>query len=141
MPSASFLPRGTQFSRSADGGTTRVVIAEAKKIGFSVKGSFEDVTNMDTTSAYKEWLPGMIDGGSVTVELNFINTDTVQGELWADLAAQTLLTWRVQLPNTRGRFDFSGYVEGMDPDFDVEKAASNKLSVKISGALTWTASV
>ena len=139
--SLAFLPRGTQFRRSSDGGTTFVTIAEAKKISFSVKGSFEDVSNMDTPSNYKEWLPTLIDGGSVSVELNFINADTVQGELWTDLANQTQLTWRVQLPGAKGRFDFAGFVEGMDPDFDVQKAAMNKASFKITGLLTWTPSV
>lgn len=138
--SASFLPRGTQFERSTDG-SSYVKIAEGKKITFSIKGDFLDATNMDSPSAYKEWTPGMIDGGSVKVDANFINTDAIQNDLFSDLAAQTLLYWRVQLPNTRGKFEFQGYVESLDPDFDVEKLATHSVSVKITGTLTWTPNV
>lgn len=138
--SASFLPRGSQFGRSTDG-TAYVTIAEAKKIDFSIKGDFTDVSNMDSPSVYKEWLPTMIDGGTVKVDLNFINTDATQNALWTDLSGQTDLFWKVQLPNARGKFTFNGFVEALDPSFDVEKPASMTLSVKITGLLTWTPNV
>ena len=138
--SASFLPRGTAFNRSPDG-AAYTKVAEAKKITFSVKGEFLDATSMDSPSAYKEWTPGMIDGGSVKVELLFINTDAVQNDFWTDLSGQTLLYWSVQLPNTRGKFTFQGYVEELGPDFDVEKLATNSVSIKITGLLTWTPNV
>jgi hypothetical protein len=139
--SASFLPRGTGFNRSADAGVTNVKIAEAKTIEFSVKGEFEDVSNMDTPTPYKEWLPTMIDGGSVKLDLNFINADPVQSGLFADIAAQTNLTWTAQLPNARGKFVMNGYVEELSPKFEVNKAATFTASIKITGALTWTPSV
>jgi len=138
--SASFLPRGTQFMRSPDG-VTYTKIAEAKKITQSRKGDFLDATNMDTPTAFKEWTPGMIDGGSVKVDANFINTDAIQNDLENDFAAQTLLFWRIQLPNTRGKYEFQGYVEELSPDFDVEKLASQSISVKTTGQTVWTPNV
>ena len=96
---------------------------------------------MDSPSAYKEWLAGMIDGGSVKVDTNFLNGDPVQNLLLGDLGAQTLLFWRVQLPNTKGKFEFQGFVEDFSPQFDVSKAASNSVSIKVSGAVAWTPNV
>lgn len=136
--SNAFLPRGAQFSRSSDGGTTYVVIGEAKKISFSIKGDFLDVSNMDSPSVYKEFLAGMIDGGSVKVDANFINTDVVQNELWTDFSGQTLLYWKLELPNARGNFVWQGYVEELAPDFDVEKPAAQSISIKVTGMMTWT---
>lgn len=138
--SSAFLPRGTQFDRSPDG-ATYTKVGEAKAIGFSIKGNFEDVSNMDSPSAYKEWLAAMIDGGSVKVDTNFLNGDPVQNLLLGDLGAQTLLFWRVQLPNTKGKFEFQGFVEDFSPQFDVSKAASNSVSIKVSGAVVWTPNV
>jgi predicted secreted protein len=138
--SNAFLPRGTQFKRSPDG-TTYTTIGEAKKIAIAIKGAFEDVTNMDSPTAFKEFIAGLIDGGSVKVDANFINTDAVQNDLLNDLTAQTLLFWRVQLPNTRGKFEFSGYVEEFSPDFDVSKPATQAVSIKVTGAAVWTPNV
>jgi hypothetical protein len=138
--SGAWLPRGTQLGRSADG-VAYTTIAEAKKIGLSLKGSFEDVSNMDSASVYKEFLATLIDGGSVKIDVNFINTDAVQNDLYADFAAQTLLYWQMQLPNARGKATFRAYVEEIAPDLDVQKAATQSISLKISGLYTWAPNV
>ena len=137
--SNAFLPRGSQFSRSPDG-STYTTMAEAKKVTFSIKGEFLDVSNMDSPTAYKEWLAGMIDGGSVKVEANFIASDATQTQLWADLAAQTKLFWKLELPATRGNLTWQGFVEELSPDFDTEKPAGNSVSIKVTGAMVWTPS-
>lgn len=138
--SSAFLPRGTQFKRSPDG-TTYTTIGEAKKIAVSIKGAFEDVTNMDSPTAFKEFIAGLIDGGSVKVDANFLNADGVQNDLLNDLTSQTLLFWRIQLPNTRGKFEFQGFVEEFGPDFDVAKPATQAVAIKVTGACTWTPNV
>lgn len=138
--SNAFLPRGTQFKRSPDG-ATYTTIGEAKKIAVAVKGAFEDVTNMDSPTPFREFIAGLIEGGSVKVEANFLNNDGVQNDLLNDLTSQTLLYWRIQLPAARGKFEFQGFVEDFQPDFDVAKAAAQSVSVKVTGACTWTPNV
>jgi Lambda phage tail tube protein, TTP len=138
--SNAFLPRGTQFQRSPDG-TTYTTIGEAKKVALAIKGSFEDVSNMDMPDPFKQFIGGLIDPGSAKVEANFLNNDTVQNLLLGDLTSQTDLFWRVQLPSARGKFEFSGFVEELSPDFDVSKPAGQSVSVKITGKPVWTPNV
>jgi hypothetical protein len=138
--SGSFLPRGTQLGRSTDG-VAFTTIGEARKIGLSLKGSFEDVSNMDSPSVYKEFLATLIDGGSVKIDCNFLNNDATQNNLYADFAAQTLLYWQIQFPTARGKATFRAFVEEIAPDLDVQKAAVNSVSLKISGLYTWTPNV
>lgn len=135
--SNAFLPRGSAFSRSPDG-STYTKIGEAKKVALSIKGEFIDVSNMDTPTPFKEFLPGMIDGGSVKVDANFLNNDTVQNDLLNDLTAQTNLYWKLELPSTKGNFTFQGFVEDFSPEFDYSKAATQSVSIKITGECDWT---
>lgn len=138
--SNAFLPRGTQFKRSPDG-ASYTTVAEAKRVAVSIKGAFEDVSNFDSPTAYKEYIPGLIDGGSIKVDCNLINTDAIQTDFYSDLANQTLLYWRIQLPSTRGKLEFQGFVEEVAPDLSHDKAAAMSVSVKVTGQVTWTANV
>jgi len=127
--------------RSPDG-TSYTKIAEVIKIDLSgMKADLADVTNMDSTSSFREFLPTLLDAGECKADCNFINADTIQNDIEADFTAQTLLYWRVQLPNTRGKYEFQAYVSGIDPSFEVPKQATRAVTLKITGPRTWTPSV
>jgi hypothetical protein len=139
--SAAFAPRGTQMMRSPDG-TTYTKYAEVVKIDNSgMKADMADVTNMDSTSSFKEYLPTLLDAGEVKLDLNFINTDAIQNDLMDDFTNQTLLFWRIQLPATRGKFEFQGYVTQVDTALEITKQAMRTVTVKITGPNTWTPNV
>lgn len=135
--SGAFLPRGTQFQRSPDG-TTYTTIGEAKKVTQSRKAEILDATNMDTATAYREKVPGLIDPGDIKVDLHFLNNDAVQNALETDFSNQTNLYWKIVLPNTRGHYAFQGYVTELAPDFDVTKLAAQSLGITVTGPVVWT---
>jgi len=139
--SNAFAPRGTQLMRSPDG-ATYTKIGEAIKIDNSgMKADLADVTNMDSPSSFKEYLPTLLDGGEVKIDCNFVNTDAIQNDLMNDFTGQTLLYWRVQLPSARGKFEFQGYITGLDTSLDVPKQATRAVTIKITGPNTWTPNV
>ena len=139
--SSAFAPRGTQFLRSPDG-TTYTKYAEVVKIdNTGMKADLADVTNMDSTSSFKEYLPTLIDAGEIKLDLNFINTDAEQNLLMGDFSGQTLLFWRIQLPTARGKFEFQGYVTQVDSTFEIAKQAMRAVTVKVTGPITWTPNV
>jgi hypothetical protein len=139
--SSAFAPRGTQFLRSADG-VTYTKAAEVVKIDISgAKADLADVTNMDSTSSFKEFLPTLLDAGEVKLDLNLINTDAIQNDFVADFNNQTLLYWRIQFPNARGKFEFQGYVTQNDVSAEITKQTMRSVTVKITGPNTWTPSV
>jgi hypothetical protein len=139
--SSAFAPRGTQFLRSPDG-VTYTKFAEVIKIDNSgMKADLADVTNMDSTSSFKEFLPTLLDAGEFKLDLNFINTDAIQNDLMTDFTNQTLLSWRVQFPAARGKMEFQGYVTQVDTSLEVTKQAMRTVTVKVTGPITWTPNV
>ena len=139
--SGAWAPRGTQVLRSPDG-TTYTKFAEVVKIDNSgMKADLAEVTNMDSTSSFKEFLPTLLDAGEVKLDLNFINTDAIQNDLMTDFSNQTLLFWRIQFPSARGKMEFTAYVTQVDTSLEITKQAMRTVTLKITGPLTWTANV
>jgi len=139
--SSAFAPRGTQLQRSTDG-VSYTKFAEVLKVDNSgMKADLADVTNMDSPTAFREYLPTLLDAGEVKFDTNLINTDAIQNDLMTDFTNQTLLFWRIQLPNTRGKWEFQGYVTGVDTSLEVAKQAQRAITLKITGAIVWTPNV
>ena len=71
-----------------------VAIAESVEIGFpGINTEIIDVSSEDSTSAFREFIAGMHDGGEFTVDANFIKGDTTgQVALMTDAAAGTART-------------------------------------------------
>lgn len=74
MPSEAIAGVGTQFKRS-DAGVSAgdyVAIAEVNSInGPTMSRDFIDVTSLDSTGGYREFIGGFRDGGEVTLNMNF----------------------------------------------------------------------
>lgn len=128
-PSSAFRGAGTLLKRA---GTT---VAEVVNIDISgAKSDFDDVTNMDSTGNFKEWLPTLLEAGEVSFTGNFLGTaDATQVQLLADFNAQSLLAWTIVLPSARGTYSFNAYVASFDTKLDVAKKADFSAKLKISG--------
>ena len=92
-------------------------IAEVKQVnGVKLSRALLDATNFATADFYKEWVPGIKDGGKLAIEGNFIAGDTLgQVGLIADWEAGTyqtfVLTWPTSVAVT---YSFTGIVEDVD---------------------------
>lgn len=129
FPTQGFRAQGTLLKRA---GTT---VAEIITIDISgAKSDFDDATNMDSTGAFREWIPTLLDAGELSFTGNFLGTtDPTQVQLLADFNAQTLIAWTIVLPFTRGTFTFSAYVASFDVKLDASKKADFSAKLKISG--------
>ena len=77
------------------------VVAEITSIGdVSVTRDDIETTHYDSDDGYKEYLPGLADGGEITIEGNFIVGDT-NGQLGlkTDYEAGTVQSFELALPN------------------------------------------
>ena len=67
---------GSKFAYDVSG--TFTDLAEILSISSpSLKGDTADVTQMDSPDGFKEYIPLLADGGEVTLQLNFIPSQTV----------------------------------------------------------------
>lgn len=137
------LGKGAAFSISTDGGTTFTQVKQLKTCNFSgAKSDFEDVTNMDSPGATREWAPTLLDGGEAQVQGVFLDTDPGQLAFNAAYAAQTLLVCKLQMPPRTGQTvgylrSFSAYVsEGNNLDAQFDKSSSFSGTLKITGPIT-----
>lgn len=106
-----------------------------------------DVTDHDSANGYREFLPGLVDGGVVSFPIGFDPTNTahLQGVgtgLIGDLEQDgcTLPAWQLTLPPCSGTaiWTFDGYVNGVSATYAVEGQLMHDISVKISGKPTLT---
>ena len=104
MASAAFAPRGTQFQHSPDG-VTYTTVAEVIKIQTTgSKADLADVTNMDSASAFREYLATLVDSGEISLDTNFIPGNATQQILATDFNNQTLGYYKIVL-RARQQFD------------------------------------
>lgn len=140
------LGKGATLSISTDGGTTYVPVKQLKTITYpSSKADFDDITNMDSTGAYREFVPTLNDSGTADFQGVWAETDPGQVACSAAFEAQTLCLFKHQFavrPGEAAGFlrQFSGYLAtkpAIDAQFD--KTSTFSGSIKVTGAYTDTA--
>jgi len=138
MSSTAIAGRGSKLQRSPDG-TTYTTIAEVKSFQQSgSKQDYDDITNMDSASSFREYLPTLNDSGEVGFELLMYPGNANQQQLRTDFNNQTLLYWKILLSNGTNGVSFQAYVQSPgDVDVKVDKAALRTgAKLKITGAVT-----
>jgi hypothetical protein len=138
MASVSLAGRGSQLQRSPDG-ITYTTLAEVKT--FSQSGSkqdYDDITNMDSPSSFREYLATLNDSGEMGFDLIFFPGNSIQQQLRSDFNNQTLLYWKVLLANGTNGISFTGYVQTPgDLEVNIDKAVMRKgAKIKITGSVT-----
>lgn len=128
------------------GGTVYVPVGQVKDItGPAMTRGDVDVSDHDSATGYREFLPGLTDGGVVTFIIGFDpqNTAHIQGVgtgLLGDFEGSgcTLAAWEYTLAVCAGTavWTFDGYVNGFTQNAPVEGELTADLSVKISGKPT-----
>jgi hypothetical protein len=139
---------GSQLKWDPAGGTAYVAIGQVKDIsGPSIARGDIDVSDHDSSDGYREFLPGLVDGGAYTFTIAWDSQNTahlqgvgtgVIGDLEQD--GCTLPAFQHTLTQCAGTavWTFDGYVNGFTMNNPVEGEITADLSVKISGKPTMT---
>ena len=130
---------GTQFKRG-NGASSEVFTAVAEVVsigGPSLSAEFIDVTNLDSTGGYREYIRGFRDGGQVTLNMNwnqasfslFLGDYQTAGSVnyqivFADAGATTV--------------DFAGFVTDMPMSIPTDDKVSLDVTIKVTGQVTVT---
>jgi len=130
---------GTSFKRG-DGTSAEEfnAIAEVRNItGPGMTRDFIDVTNLDSTGGYREFITGFRDGGELTFTMNF----TLAGydDLFADYSSDDSHNYQVVLADTGATtFEFAGYVTSLPLTIPTDDAVTVDVTIKITGAVSMT---
>lgn len=146
MPSKAIPAYGTLLKRStaAAGAATPayVVLGEVK----SIKGPSTDLSTIDVTTHssavdgnYREFIPSLIDGGTIEVELNWVPGDTSHIALWTDLNDRVKRDFMIEtVPSAdvspeHAEITFQAYVTGFPMEFPTDDVQKATLTLKITG--------
>lgn len=117
------------------GGTTSAV---GKITSISVAGMTRDsidVSNCDSTNKYREFIPGMIDAGEISLTVSYDKTllDTlIDTTIGGDAE-----TWTITFPGG-STFVCSGFLTNFSVTGEYAGSITADLTIKLTGNPTWT---
>jgi len=131
MASLAVAGVGTSFRRWD--GTDWVEIAEIKSItGPGKSRTTIDVTSLDSTGGYNEFIGGFRDGGTVVLAMIF-RRDTFE-IMNDDFESDDLQNYEILLPDDESTsFEFEGFVTELPLTISPEDAVTVDVTIKVSG--------
>jgi predicted secreted protein len=132
MASNAFAGVGTTFTRNA------VVMAEINSIsGFNKSRDTIDVTTLDSTGGYREFIGGFRDGGEISLNMNY--TRASYDLLNADFESSSSQSYTIVLTDTNAtEYAFSGWVTNITLDVPLDDKVTMAATIKIDGQITQT---
>lgn len=140
MATSAISSHGTllKIGDGGGGGEVFTTIAEVLDItGTSLAVATEDVTNHDS-SAWREFIATIKEGGEVTFELNYYSAAT-QDTFRTDMLARTKRNFKIVYPLPSAGTEthsFAAYITGMEYNAPVEGVLRASCSLQITGAVT-----
>ena len=139
MPSSAIAGVGTQFTRG-DGASTEefTPISEVNSItGPGMTRETIDVTSLDSTGGYREFIGGFRDGGQVTLNMNFTFDNYVT--LLTDFEDDDSHNYQIVLPDTNNTtLDFAAVVMDMPLSIPTDDKVTIDVTFKITGQVLVT---
>jgi predicted secreted protein len=142
MVSSAFWAFGT-ILQLGDGATSESFTAIAELLEVAPpqmsKESYE-VTNHSSTNKFRERIPGLKDGGTLTFKANWLPNNATHDENTGILECfkdDVNHNWKLVLPDSLGTFSFSGHVTAYNPDTPLAGQGTLSCSIAISGEPTF----
>ena len=137
--SNAFSGVGTSF-KVGDGASNEQfsAIAEINNIsGPNITRDLIDVTSLDSTGGYKEFIAGFRDGGNIDLDMNF--TRDGYDDLKAAIDSDEVKNYQVVLGDTTATtFDFAAFCISLSLSTPPTDKVTAKASFKITGTVTLT---
>lgn len=131
---------GTTLTKTMSGSEIAdLLIADLTSIGeVGVESSEVDVTTLDSTGGYKEYIAGFKDAGEVSLE-GIIKSEDAMEAMLALAESQDLEEWTIET-TSGSTWVFDGFVKSFkEGESTVEGVRTFTGSIRVSGAPTYTA--
>lgn len=117
----------------------------------SVESSVVETTHINQSTTWKDYTPGLTDGGSLSFECNF--STATYATLFGVKGRKKITTvipptgndikWQITSPDENGatalgstKFTFNGILTKLDTSFEIEGKVVIKAEIKVCGAIT-----
>ena len=133
MASSAIAGVGTKFRRWD--GSTWLEIAEVNSIAGPTKArNAIDVTSLDSTGGYREFIGGFRDGGTVTLPMNF--TRDSYDRMNEDFESDDLQNYEIYLPDDEHTsFEFEALVTELGLAIPADDKVTADVTLKVSGQI------
>lgn len=129
---------GSYFHISEDSGSTWTEIAEVFDITPPNDTVDEiDATHMQSPNRTREFIPGLIDPGEASFEMNFVPGSTSDLKISALKVAGTRVKCRITFPNSV-TWVFTGWVSGYEPAVPTDDKMTATVTWRVSGSTVST---
>ena len=99
-----------------------------------------EVTHHGSTDAFKEYIPTLNDGGTLSFDSNYVPGDAGQTKLMTDLGTtpRPTRTCTCVLPGTLGTATFSAFLTGFQPTPALDGKVGLTWTIQITGPVTYS---
>jgi predicted secreted protein len=131
MASTAVSGVGTKFQRW--NGSAYVALAEVNSItGPSMTRAFIDVTSLDSTGGYREFITGFRDAGTISLKMNF--TTASYAFIKEDFQKVAANAYKIVLSDTgASSLEFEGLVTELPLSIPTDDKISADCTIKITG--------
>jgi len=134
MASNAVAGVGTSFRRYSGGAWA--ALAEVNSIsGPSMTRDFIDVTSLDSTGGYREFITGFRDAGTIQLTMNF--TRATFDLMKTDFESSTAVSYEIVLSDSENTsLEFEGLVTEIPLEISADDKITASVTIKISGEVT-----
>lgn len=130
---------GAQFKRGdGESNESFTAVAEVNSIdGPTMTKSFIDVTSLDSTGGYREFIGGFRDAGEVTLNMNFSRDG--YDDMKDDFESDSARNFQIVMPDTgETTFEFAALVTSVPLAITPDDKITAAVTLKLSGQVTMT---
>lgn len=107
-----------------------------------ISGDTHDATHNESPNAAREYIPGLVDGGEVSIEINYV-PNSAGITTFMNLLRQ-VATCRIEFPlfagqSVKPKWDFDAILTGFEPSAPVDDKMTATVTFKVTGLPVFTA--
>lgn len=136
MTTQAFIGHGAEIAVGSGSPVQYAAIGEVTSIsGPSLARDAIDATHMASPGGWREFIPGLKDGGEITIEFNFVPGSQSYADLQAAFNSSDAVPFRLTFPDGSPgtTWTFDGIVTGLESDMPVDDKATGTMTVKLTG--------
>ena len=99
-----------------------------------------DISTMDSTNKFREFIPGMLDGGEITLEVNYDGTAAGTANMLAAQLTSSAQAVVVEFNNggTTSSWSCSAFITGLGHAIPFDDKVTQSVTIKAAGEPTYT---
>jgi hypothetical protein len=138
MSTTAFSSQGSVLKITISGSPTPIPNIQDATVPQGIP-EFDEITNLSSPSNFKEWLPILIDGGTVALTIVYNANDPTHQYVQGSITTQKLETFEFDVNGTGShKFNFTAYVSKAENKFAKGKAGMFTVDLRITGPVTFS---